>query len=698
MEYHKCKCKAMFFSILLFVFTVCIFGPLELYLSNYNDFWFQFQDIIIGILITTIVIVAILLIPTILIPSRHIKFYSSVVFSLGVASYLQGNLMMVDYGLLDGREIAWSNYLPWGIVNTMIWLVCLILPIIVICKREKWFYSACKYISYFIVGVQAITLAVLLVTTPLNSRTNYYLSDSALYDLSNDENTLVFLLDGFDGAVSDEIFNTGNEFTNKFEDFTYYNNATSVYPTTRSSVGYLLTNQKYLNEQTYDNYITEAYRNNSLYDDMYNAGYNIQIYSDYPNFVSYEKNQIIENMVSENFKVSSYTKLNSMLYKFTGFKYLPHFLKRYCWLYSSDFNTLIETDLQGNSQPYIINDVEFYNNLLTQRVKMDSTKKTFKFFHLNGAHGPYVMNENMEQVDSSKSSEIKQAKGALNIVSEYLEQMKELNVYDNSNVIILADHGYRGFRQHIVFMVKSKHQTQPFEINSAPISMTDLNATLSLLTLGKNSGATVFDFDIQSNREREYYQVFWEGNGKQDYLSDITEMKIYGKASDLTKIKKTGNLYTSKGLKQIDSNKYKFGESILFNSTGRAGSIFDYGLNVPEEEYTWSQDYASEFSISLDGYVPGNDLCVTLNTYVLGGKDNTQTIIAYANDIKVHEQKYSAGENTIDIRVPAKDVKQDFVMRLEYPDAISPYSLGMNDDGRILAIAFHSLKIEQGSR
>ena len=127
---------------------------------------------------------------------------------------------------------------------------------------------------------------------------------------------------------------------------------------------------------------------------------------------------------------------------------MPHLLKRHFWFYSGDFN-----NLQGgeSADVYKINDEKFYNSLLSERIEVQDKEGAFRLYHLNGAHPPYSINEYAQEVSSDKTSMIKQAKGALYIVEEYINQLKKSGIYDKTTIIIIADHGSVNLEQNPLF-------------------------------------------------------------------------------------------------------------------------------------------------------------------------------------------------------------------------------------------------------
>lgn len=88
--------------------TLTIFGPMELYLTNSAEFWFDFSDMLkISGLLTTVV-GGVLLIIGLALPQKGKRWFSAILFIVTLCMYIQGNFLNIDYGVLDGRTIEWS--------------------------------------------------------------------------------------------------------------------------------------------------------------------------------------------------------------------------------------------------------------------------------------------------------------------------------------------------------------------------------------------------------------------------------------------------------------------------------------------------------------------------------------------------------------------------------------------------------------
>ena len=183
---------------LFLAITIGVFGPLVLYLANINEFWFSIRDIwwITAIGGITLLILAYSI--SFLLRGKIRDFYVCFIFGLAMSFYLQGNFFNIDYGVLDGEKINWGQYTNVSIINTILWLLCLAAPFILYVLLPKRFGQIIKSVSVFIVLIQVITLGTLFLTTDLSrDETETYLTDEGKFQLSNKNNTVVFVLDAY---------------------------------------------------------------------------------------------------------------------------------------------------------------------------------------------------------------------------------------------------------------------------------------------------------------------------------------------------------------------------------------------------------------------------------------------------------------------------------------------------------------------
>lgn len=129
----------------------------------------------------------------------------------------------------------------------------------------------------------------------------------------------------------------------------------------------------------------------------------------------------------------------------------------------------------------------------------------------------------------------------MTMTDAYLKKLKENGVYDNSVIIVMADHGY-GLsygprnRQHPVLFVKGKNESHDYTVSEAPISYDDLQEAFSRLLDGA-TGEEVFDYKEGDERKRRYLYFEYE------HEEILEEFYQEGYAGDLDTLKATGRKY-----------------------------------------------------------------------------------------------------------------------------------------------------------
>lgn len=90
-------------------FTIIVFAPIEIFLSNRSFFWFTIVDILyfavpyfLGIFLVGLGLIVIL--------NKYLEKFMkkiiAVIFGIAIATYVQGNFFFVNYGQLDGKNIG----------------------------------------------------------------------------------------------------------------------------------------------------------------------------------------------------------------------------------------------------------------------------------------------------------------------------------------------------------------------------------------------------------------------------------------------------------------------------------------------------------------------------------------------------------------------------------------------------------------
>lgn len=680
------KAKYVVGPALLLAITFGICGPIQLYLMNITELWFSVFDIVWICILMGVILFGITTGVGLLLPDRLCKLYSALLFGISLGLFLQGNFVTTDYGVLDGRTIDWSQYGVTAVLNTAMWVGCIAVPLLVQVFKPAIAEKIIPILSICIVAMQVLTVGILAATTNYASRnTGGYLSDRGLYDVSSDSNVIVFILDTFDQEYFREILETDPDFLEPLDGFTYFDNVTGMYPTTKGALPYILTGQIYENEQPYAEYVAEAYQNTSYYDDLTQAGYEVGLYSS-PIFVPPTASDDVVNYEQAELGVSSYGGLAGTLYKFVAFRYFPHMLKENFWFYSGEFDQWQQASGRDPSVGvYSEKNIEFYQGLQSQGLNLVTDRNIYHLIHLFGVHPPYTLNENVEEVEDGSANYRMTAMGVLNIVYEYIRQMKELEIYENATIVLMADHGAtaEGRISNPLLLIKQPQATGPIAINEAPVCQGDYMATI-MENLGLNQndkyGRSAFDIQEGESRERHYYYYTWDGNWDTQYLPSMVEYSIDADSNDET------------SYHRITKEEYELGTVLSFYGGGEGAIYFTQGFSVAEDHGTWTAAKEATMDFLLTE-VPNQNLLVHIELSSI--YHPPQTVRIRVNGTLLYENSLGKSDSIIEFVIPKELCAEgEIELELELPDAISPAEFGSGDE-RVLAISVRSMYLEE---
>lgn len=332
----------------------------------------------------------------------------------------------------------------------------------------------------------------------------YTLTFENLDVLGSDHNVVVFVIDRFDweyyeGAriYAPEIFyNLDNG------GFTYFNDSISLYPRTFPSIAYMVTGVKNDFSMSRNDYFETAYGRSEFMRALYNAGYDINIYTD--SYYGYTNAAFMANYAQN-------AKNNREGYG------------------------ACSTDMK-----------QIYSRITDNGMTVGEGKKSYKLIHLSGTHLPLSYDENFNPLpsgDPKRSNPTIGLRTSFAIINRYIDEMKRLGVYENSTIIITGDHTSIGSDSAVplrwahvtpLFVKPSSRSSGELRISEAPVTHEDLFATV-LKSEGFGNyasfGRSVFDIPETEKRDRLYYfQKLDTVDGVMNY--EMVTFRIRGKAGD----------------------------------------------------------------------------------------------------------------------------------------------------------------------
>ena len=447
--------------------------------------------------------------------------------------------MAKDLNILDGSTI---NFSVSNIISS-IFFVLLIIGLAIF-GVKKYGFSNVIDISKYIVGIIFIMLSsatiVTLLTTPkvLEKKEHIGIATNKNFnDFSTDKNFIIFVMDEVN---SQDFFETMNnsKYINTFENFTYYPDTMGTYSNTANSIPFILTGIWNKNTELYDDYSKKAYKHSFLFNELKSKNYDLAMYEE--DFkMDYEEEKELSNI--EHIK----RKINPFLFfkeetKYINYKYLPYFLKKFVNINTFKLSAdKLELNYLNNknSDYYNCYNKDVYNSIVSKNINK-TNKKQFKFIHIEGAHLPFNMDENLNLIGHGTYEQ--KIIASIKVFDAFVNRLKENNMFDNSIIIVLADHGLTESttalgRQNPVFLVKGINEHHDFSISDKPISYSDLNGLYKEL-LSDEQGEELFS-NTSNERERLYLHY------QEPIDKTLIEYVQTGKAWNLSTLTKTGKIY-----------------------------------------------------------------------------------------------------------------------------------------------------------
>ncbi len=506
---------ASYIMLCLFAaWNVCFFMPLDIYIPNANDIQIPLKPLAACLGIVTAAVFAALLLGCVFIKGKANRIFRAVIFGLSVAFYIQGNFLAVDMGSLNGQEYSLT---AWKVVQSIvIWLGILVILFAVLWKLSDEFDGLVLYISAAVFVVQIAALGI----TAYNTFPNYsaeeleailhgksvpYCSALDLELYSKNKNLIVIIADEYDSFLFDNTLEQAPDSVSEFDGFTYYTNTTGKYG---GAIAWI----------TSGNGTNERYKDLTFYENAA-ANFKANFYSEITVPPASIASKYCDNIGRMKLTLGESAKCTKSVYRLVLFRCMPEILKPLFWFdgvniregLDESFNKRVKAELGAGLYDY---DVQgFYNNLPRELAKTD--EDVFKFIYMYGVHAPRLVTKDLEPSEEPVSPG--EAAVAVNkIINEYFRILKENGVYDNSEIIFMADHGLTGHydKKFPLLMYKPAHQTETgIKISNAPISYDDIFPTLVKLTGGEPKARTIFDIAEDEERVRYFGENTAEFSG-----------------------------------------------------------------------------------------------------------------------------------------------------------------------------------------
>lgn len=532
--------------IILFAFCYMLFiyEPLIMYGTNKDDFWFDFG--IMGppmlciffmfFLGSAAVLTGLFFLTRRL--SKKAKPYRitlSAVFLIFIVLYIQGNVFIGHLPALDGSEIDWSVYTGDNIITLIIFVVLCSAWIFAVLKLG--FEKLIKYasvVSLALVVMLSVSMVAVSARNDLfKSKNNLICTTEGFNTASSDKNFFIFMVDSQSATEFTQVISELEELSHAFDDFTYYPDTLSTYAYTRDSVPFVLSGKVNKNEEDFGDYSQHALNGSMLFEELDKRDYSISLYDGELAWYG-EKDFEIKNDPNSDNVTLKFDKFFENEMRYVWFKHLPYAFKKASGIDKLDFGSSIDKFDWRNEVLYN----EFKNVVISK-----SDGAHFSFIHAEGAHVPLDMDENFNRIGNG--TYLQKTTATAKLIAAFIERLKENGIYDNSVIMIMADHGYQPAqgqpdnyilsRFNPILLIKGIGEKHDLVYSDKPVSYLDLPQAYIDLLDGKQS--------LELFPEAEYPRtrtVIWYEYNKEEHMAEyVTD----GKATEWDKFRETGEIF-----------------------------------------------------------------------------------------------------------------------------------------------------------
>ena len=707
---------------------IFFFCPLTIYITNAEEMRVGFQTLawlyFLPFLACTTLVAAL----GVVLPRGPRQFYAAVLAAIGVLLWLQGDVLLWDYGPLDGTFIDWQREAWKGYVDTPLWMAVIVAAV----YWRRRVLPMVRPLCLFLLAVQVGSLWFLEPDPraepgdKLGSALTFRDPPERLFQFSDTKNVIHIVLDGFQSDIFEEIVADSKRYRDSLRGFTFFKEAVTSSTVTYLSVPSFMTATTYLNQVPVWRFKQEALEGRNIVQVLADAGYQVDMASATNFSLNFYRDGSYYHIPRPfRGKEEAEKWYAGFMLDLSLFRCTPHWVKgaiynRQAWWISSailDLSGLVHKHFSGN---------EFLSHF-TEKSSLGREGAVYKYIHLITPHPPLVVAEGdvpaHKPLERSRENHKRQSAYTLDRIVTLLDKLRALTIYDPSLIVIQSDHGSgESFRMREagsdrwidslksdlrawggvlpLLLVKPANSGEPLRVSEAPVELNDIPATFTgLLGLPDAfDGKNVFAVKSGEERQRRYYREMSKRSraARTGYFESLQEYIISGSVFRESSWQ-VGKIYSKPTAHR--NRHYSWGTRLRFGTKGNVLPFLLDGWSVPGNNGTWTA--AGTVSVGLEVDPPENEtvsLSATLFPFIVQDKLPSQRVLVRINDTPVGE--WLLNERTLQthsISVPATRFKEnEVVIGFEFPDAASPKELGVSLDVRTLGAIVYDITLHDG--
>ncbi|WP_375202109.1 sulfatase-like hydrolase/transferase [Hyphococcus sp.] len=705
--------------------TVLLYIPAQIYFANLEAFQAGFMTIAGRSLAICAGAMGGAYLAARALPQQPLRIAAAVFAVLAVLGFVFGAVltpMTIDLGLVDGGDAKLS--IP---------PLYLALDIMLIAGLFALFYFQFANLRSFLINMFVMGAVFMLgyaayaaITAGGQEKsseaetTNFPVED--FFKLSQDENIILILLDSFDSHFFDLLLLEDGSLTQALDGFTFFRDAASVSPTTTGAMPAIHSGQMIY----YDRPLSDSFKD-------------LVVEGSFLSTMTPEADVMLLNPKREVCAAkiicghtadlaaggnSSASKQWGVLVSISMFRSAPYLLKPA--LYDAP-EWFVALSAAGNDAGVL--------DAMAASLSPTAARPQVRFLHFLHTHTPYNREFDCTEIPPQNSNPriaMNNMRCAMKGVANYIDALKAANLYDQSTILIFADHGAVAFdanlvstldagklritpdgrfmapraetpdaggaghnaprSSHPLFLVKPKGARGPLQLNAEnAVSLLDIPATTCEDTelCASAQGYNAFEAPPANDRVRPYY----------DY-----DMRPFQSAFGTDKPASESVTALSVTASQAATPADVKHDLVRAFSFSREGAIPGFGF--PERWGRWNAEEQANFDLCFEAPPTGEEELVLNGRVYLPEKSARQQVRASFNGRTVLDQTYAhknpADRETQTWRLPLQPSDLDdnncVTVAFETPDAPPAPASWREAERRRIGVGLVSMQLEGGAQ
>lgn len=684
---------------LLALSVLLVHVPATIYAGNVAEFPLGFASYAprgLALLVAALVPIVLLLA---LLPRRARKLAAGALCGVALVMWVYGSFLGDAGVLVDGRQRSSLFETPLGTWELPLLLAAVLAAGALAIRFPKPFVM---FVAALNIGLVASTLFELARVPERDASTDH----ARVLRFSTRGNVLVVLMDSLQSDVFARLAEADEDLAAALDGFTLYRDTLGTAPTTLFSIPAIHSGARYEPGERVDAYYQRAVAEGSFLNRLADAGYEATLVNPMRGTCP-ERATCLELPRIVGSPAEERPKFVLQLLDFSLFRIVPFALKRHVyndqhWLLSrlNEYSVFVDNVVHANA----------LLGLMAASAGVDDGVPTAKFLHLMNTHPPFIQGPDCTTMsrDLTLPDPDPQVRCALRAFTALLSRLRQDGVYDASTIALIADHGYGMPSRYQkteeqwgpwgtlmgaanpVFLLKRPHAHGRLAHSDQPIAIAD---TMGLLCQAagvdcvKASGAA--RAPARNDGAREFLWYRWQdiGWGRADIApAEIGRYVVTGPLWERTSWRASAPI----------AWRYLHAKGLGFMPGDDRPELSPFEWSIAQEPGTWTEGRSASVALDL-GKTPAADLELVADAYAfLPPQQPWQHVTVLVNNVEVARWRFDADapEGARRARVPQALLTSPAVtVTFQLPDAVSPASLGLSADPRLLAMGLRRLEL-----